>query len=79
MRYVTSMPAISRAFNSMWDNIEHDVKVASQPEDGHYITYETTEVHWQRETNENGDIIYRRLTSDEVSAMESNYNVKEES
>ena len=76
-RYVTSMPSIGRVFNSMWDNMERDIRTSSAPENGRYITYETTEVHWQRESNENGDVIYRRLTQDEVEANKTNDAEKE--
>jgi hypothetical protein len=78
MRYVTTMPSISRAFNSIWDNLERDVRIASQPEDGYFLTQEIVTIHWMRETNENGDILCRRMTADEVAARESNEKVDKE-
>jgi hypothetical protein len=70
---------------SRWANIPtlggvaREMRAACEPEDGHYITHEMVTIHWMKESNENGDIIYRRMTSDEVTAMESNNEVKEES
>jgi len=59
-----------------WDEFERDIRLASAPEAGHYVTYETKAVHWNREINENGDIIYRRMSADEVEAMKSNMEVE---
>ncbi len=59
-----------------WDEFERDIRLASAPEAGHYVTYETKAVHWNREVNENGDIIYRRMSADEVEALKSNQEVE---
>lgn len=53
------------------DDFERDYRRALQPEDGYYVTYEMKPIHWQIETNENGDVIHRRLTEDEVEAMQT--------
>jgi len=60
------------SMNRYWDEWERDIKLASAPEAGHFVTYETKAVHWNREVNENGDIIYRRMSPDEVDALKSN-------
>ena len=65
---------MSRPFNLMsrvFDDFERDYHRALQPEDGHYITWDLVPTHWQIETNENGDVIHRRLTEDEVEAMKT--------
>lgn len=53
------------------DEFERDARVACQPENGIYVTYEMTSTHWQIETNENGDVIHRRLSIDEVEALKT--------
>ena len=65
---------MSRPFNMMsrmLDDFEHDYKRALQPEDGHYVTWEMKPIHWQIETNDNGDVIHRRLNEEEVDSMQS--------
>ena len=55
-----------------WDEWERDIRLASAPESGHFVSYETKAVHWNREVTEKGDIIYRRMSPDEVSVWKSN-------
>ena len=55
-----------------WDSWANDIRSAMGPADGHYITQELVTVHWMRETNERGDIIYRKMSADEVEVMEAN-------
>ena len=55
-----------------WDNWAQDIHAAMGPADGHYVTHEMVTVHWMRETNEAGDIIYRKMSADEVEVMKAN-------
>ena len=72
-RHIRSM---ADHFVSMWDSMEDDIRLSCAPESGHFVTYETKAVHWNREVTEKGDIIYRRMTPDEVSVWESNDEVE---
>lgn len=65
---------VTRPFNLMsrvLDDFERDYRRALEPEDGHYVTWDLVPTHWQIETNENGDVIHRRLSEEEVSDLES--------
>ena len=57
-------------FDRLWNEMEDYITTACKPEDGHMITYEP--VHWMRETTEHGDVIYRRMSRDEVEVMNAN-------
>jgi hypothetical protein len=57
---------------SMFDDLASNIREAVGPADGHYVTHEMVTVHWMRETTEKGDIIYRRMTDDEVEVLKSN-------
>jgi hypothetical protein len=57
---------------NVWDEWARDARLATAPEDGHYVTHEMVTIHWMKETNENGDIIYRRMSDDEVEVMKAN-------
>ena len=58
--------------DGFFDRMERDIKVACQPEDGVYSVYEMKPVTYKIETNDNGDVIHRRLSADEVKAIETN-------
>jgi len=58
--------------DGFFDRMERDIKVACQPEDGVYTVYEMKPVTYKIETNDNGDVIHRRLSADEVKAIETN-------
>ena len=58
--------------DSWFDRVERDIKVACQPEDGIYTVYEMRPVTYKIETNDNGDVIHRRLSADEIKAIETN-------
>jgi len=58
--------------DGFFDNLERDVKIASGPADGIVTRYEMVAKHYKREVNENGDVIFRLLTDDEVKALETN-------
>jgi len=62
---------ITSPLHGIWASFERDVRDACQPADGHYVTYEMTPTHWQIETNENGDVIHRRMSIDEVEALKT--------
>lgn len=68
------MDILTRPMNSIvnyFDDFERDARTAMQPADGMYVTYETKKVYWKRETLDNGDVIHRRLTPEEVEAERS--------
>lgn len=58
--------------DNIFDRLERNINIACQPEDGIYTVYEMKPVTYKIETNENGDVIHRRLTEDEVKAIETN-------
>ena len=58
--------------DNWFDNLERDVKIANGPEDGSVTRYEMVAKTYKREVNENGDVIFRLLTDDEVKALETN-------
>ena len=58
--------------DNWFDNLERDVKVANGPSDGIVTRYEMVAKTYKREVNENGDVIFRLLTDDEVKALETN-------
>lgn len=58
--------------DGFFDRMEKDIKVACRPEDGVYTVYEMNPVTYQIETNERGDVIHRRLSKDEVKALQTN-------
>ena len=58
--------------DGFFDRMERDIRVACQPEDGVYTVYEMKPVTYKIETNDNGDVIHRRLSADEVKAIETN-------
>jgi len=58
--------------DNLFDNLERDIKIANGPEDGIVTRYEMIAKHYKREVNENGDVIFRLLTDDEVKALETN-------
>ena len=58
--------------DTWFDNLERDVKIANGPEDGIVTRYEMVAKTYKREVNENGDVIFRLLTDDEVKALETN-------
>ncbi len=58
--------------DNWFDNLERDVKVANGPADGIVTRYEMVAKTYKREVNENGDVIFRLLTDDEVKALETN-------
>ncbi len=66
---------------SRWSNlptlgdVAREMKAACEPADGHYVTHEMVTIHWMKETNPNGDIIYRRMSDSEVAALETNEEV----
>ena len=58
--------------DGFFDNLERDIKVANGPADGIVTRYEMVAKTYKREVNENGDVIFRLLTDDEVKALETN-------
>jgi hypothetical protein len=62
----------------MFDRWEDNIRLASQPEDGIYTVYEMNPVTYQIETNENGDIIHRRLSDSEIEAIKTNKEIDSE-
>ena len=58
--------------DNWFDNLERDVKIANGPADGIVTRYEMVAKTYKREVNENGDVIFRLLTDDEVKALETN-------
>jgi len=58
--------------DNLFDNLERDIKIANGPEDGIMTRYEMIAKHYKREVNENGDVIFRLLTDDEVKVLETN-------
>ena len=69
---VAGMSSPLAMVDGFFDRIEKDVRVACQPENGVYTVYEMKPVTYQIETNDNGDVIHRRLSEDEVKALETN-------
>ena len=58
--------------DNWFDNLERDVKIANGPADGIVTRYEMVAKTYRREVNDNGDVIFRLLTDDEVKALETN-------
>ena len=67
-----------RTLGSFIEDWQRDVRISCAPESGHFISYETTKVHWAREVTSQGDILYRRLSDSEVAALEHNDNLGNE-
>ena len=65
--------------DNIFDRLERNVNIACQPEDGIYTVYEMKPVTYKIETNENGDVIHRRLTEDEVKALKANQEEEQKS
>ena len=79
MTGVAGMSSPLAMVDGFFDRIERDVKVACQPENGVYTVYEMKPVTYQIETNDNGDVIHRRLSEDEIKALETNKQEDEKS
>ena len=79
MTGVAGMSSPLAMVDGFFDRIERDVKVACQPENGVYTVYEMKPVTYQIETNDNGDVIHRRLSEDEIKALETNKQDDEKS
>ena len=77
MTGLSGMSSPLQAVDSWFDRLERDTRVACQPEDGIYTVYEMRPVTYQVETNDNGDIIHRRLSAEEVEVLNSNKKVDE--
>ena len=58
--------------DGFFDRMERDIKSANGPEDGIVTRYEMVAKTYRREVNDNGDVIFRLLTDDEVKALETN-------
>ena len=58
--------------DNWFDNLERDVKIANGPADGIVTRYEMVAKTYRREVNDNGDVIFRLLTDDEVKALGTN-------
>ena len=67
------------AVDNWFDNLERDARIASAPENGIVTRYELVAKNYQREVNEQGDVIYRLLTDDEMKVLQSNKEVDAES
>lgn len=72
MTGVAGMSSPLAMVDGFFDRMENEIKVACRPEDGVYTVYELKPVTYQIETNERGDVIHRRLSEDEVKALETN-------
>jgi len=55
-----------------FDRAEREINIANGPEDGIVTRYEMISKTYRREVNDNGDVIFRLLTDDEVKALETN-------
>ena len=69
---VAGMSSPLSMVDGFFDRMEKDIKVACRPEDGVYTVYEMKPVTYKIETNGNGDVLHRRLSADEVRALETN-------
>ena len=65
-------PQGTKSVDGWFDRLERDVKIACQPEDGIYTVYEMKPVTYKIETNDNGDVIHKRLSDAEVEALNNN-------
>ena len=65
-------PQGTKSVDGWFDRLERDVKIACQPEDGIYTVYEMKPVTYRIETNDNGDVIHKRLSDEEVEALNNN-------
>ena len=72
MTRLSGMPNPLAMVDGFFDGVEKDIKVACQPENGVYTVYEMRPVTYKIETNDNGDVLHRRLSEDEVRALETN-------
>lgn len=77
MTGLSGMSSPLQVVDSWFDRLEQDTRVACQPEDGIYTVYEMRPVTYQVETNDNGDIIHRRLSAEEVEVLNANKKVDE--
>ena len=68
----SGMSSPLQVVDTWFDNLERDVKIANGPADGIVTRYEMVAKTYRREVNENGDVIFRLLTDDEVKALETN-------
>tara|TARA_Y100000588_G_scaffold315924_1_gene344245 strand:- start:3540 stop:3839 length:300 start_codon:yes stop_codon:yes gene_type:complete len=68
----SGMSSPLQVVDAWFDNLERDVKIANGPADGIVTRYEMVAKTYKREVNENGDVIFRLLTDDEVKALETN-------
>ncbi len=62
-------PQGTKSVDGWFDRLERDVKIACQPEDGIYTVYEMKPVTYRIETNDNGDVIHKRLSESEVEDL----------
>jgi len=68
----SGMSSPLQVVDTWFDNLERDVNIAKGPADGIVTKYEMIAKTYKREVNENGDVIFRLLTDDEVKALETN-------
>ena len=68
----SGMSSPLQVVDTWFDNLERDVKIANGPADGIVTRYEMVAKTYKREVNDNGDVIFRLLTDDEVKALETN-------
>jgi len=62
-------PQGTKSVDGWFDRLERDVKIACQPEDGIYTVYEMKPVTYRIETNDNGDVIHKRLSDEEIEEL----------
>lgn len=75
----SGMPSPLAMVDDIFDRLEKNVNVACQPEDGIYTVYEMKPVTYKIETNDNGDVIHRRLSEDEVKELKTNKTEEQKS
>ena len=62
-------PHGTKSVDGWFYRLERDVKIACQPEDGIYTVYEMKPVTYKIETNDNGDVIHKRLSDEEINEL----------
>ena len=78
MTSFTGMRSPLAAIDSVFDQLERDVRVSCAPESGRYTVYELKPVTYEVEVNERGDVTHRRLSNEELEVIAANEKAEAE-
>ena len=77
---VTGMSGLSSPLavvDSLFDRLERDVRVSNSPQSGRYTVYKMVPVTYEIEVKDNGDVIHRVLSEEELDIIAANEKAEE--